>query len=135
MVDESGTPEAFFDGSPEGLAVYDAVAGAVRALGTVETRVSRSQIAFRGRRGFAYLWRPSRYVRSNVPAVLSIATPYELSSDRFKSVVHPSATTWMHHLEVAKVTEIDEEVVDWLTQAYRSATGGGHDPPRGAASA
>ena len=53
--------------------------------------MSRSQVAFRRRRGFAYLWRPAQYVRSDVPAVLSLALPRELVSDRFKEVVHPSA--------------------------------------------
>ena len=48
---------------------------AVRALGPVEVRVSRSQVAFRRRRGFAYVWRPGRYVRSAVPAVLSVVLP------------------------------------------------------------
>ena len=65
--------EDFFADHPDGRAVAAAVAAVVADLGTHEVRVSRSQVAFRRRRGFAYLWRPGQYVRSEVPAALSVA--------------------------------------------------------------
>lgn len=115
------TPEDFFEGAPDGLAVYTEVDRAVRALGEVEVRVSRSQVAFRRRRGFAYVWRPGRYVRSDVPAVLSLALPRELPSARWKEVAHPSPRVWMHHLELRAPDEVDDEVRGWLGQAYGAA--------------
>jgi hypothetical protein len=84
-------------------------------------RVTTSQIAFRRRRGFAYVWRPGQYVASEVPAVLSIALPREVSSDRFKSVAHPSPHVWMHHLELSDSSQIDDEVRSWLAEAYENA--------------
>lgn len=60
------------------------------------------------------MWRPAQYVRSDVPAVLSIATPQRLESPRFKEVVHPAPGTWMHHLEVREPAAIDAEVREWL---------------------
>ena len=117
----SSTPEQFFIDSPAGLAVFRAVAGAVAALGPAETRVGRSQIAFRRRRGFAFVWRPGLYVRSDVPAVLSFALPYEVRSARIKQVVHPAATVWMHHAELHDPDQIDDEVRDWLAAAYAGA--------------
>jgi hypothetical protein len=60
--------------------VFDALAAALEGLGDVVTRTSKSQIAFRVRRGFAFLWRPGQYVRSDAPAVLSLALPYKLAS-------------------------------------------------------
>lgn len=119
--DAERTVEEFFDGSPQGLALYAAVADAVASIGPAEVRVSKSQIAFRNRRGFAYVWRPGRYVRSHVPAVLSIALPRRLDSARFKSVVHPAPTTWMHHLELTDSDQVDVEVHGWLAEAYAEA--------------
>jgi Domain of unknown function (DUF5655) len=116
------SPEDFFAGSADGLAIFEAVRHAVAAIGEAEIRVTKSQIAFRRRRGFAYVWRPGQYVRSDVPAVLSIALPHEVTSDRFKEVVHPSATVWMHHLELTTAAEIDDEVRGWLAEAYQDAT-------------
>ncbi|MBO1031609.1 hypothetical protein IPV09_09710 [Tessaracoccus sp. SD287] len=115
------TPEQFFNGLPEGLRLYRAVEQAVGAIGEVSITVTKSQIAFGRRKRFAYLWRPGQYLRSDVPAVLSIALPYEVASPRFKQVSHPSPTVWMHHLELNLVDEIDEEVRGWLANAFDSA--------------
>ena len=119
--DDELTPESIFQDFPEGLVLYCAVADAVAAIGEAAVRVTKSQIAFRRRKGFAYVWRPGQYLKSDVPAVLSIALPREVASDRFKEVAHPSAKVWMHHLELTNTAQIDDEVRDWLTEAYQSA--------------
>lgn len=91
------------------------------ALGPMEIRVSKSQIAFRRRRGFAYLWRPGTYVKSVVPLVLSLALPYQAASARFKEIVHPSPRIWMHHLELLDSGGLDADVEHWMRQAYEAA--------------
>lgn len=53
--------------------------------------------------------------------MLSIALPYEIGSDRFKEVAHPSAKVWMHHLELRDGAEVDDEVRQWLAEAYACA--------------
>ena len=115
------TPESFFEGHPDGLAVFHAVADRVAALGGSEVRVTRSQIAFRRRRGFAWVWRPGQYLTSTVPAVLSIALPRRVESARVKQVVQPTPHAWMHHLELASPDEVDDEVAGWLREAWTAA--------------
>jgi len=115
------TPGELFDGFPKTLAICRAVEHAVDALGEASVRVTKSQVAFRRRKGFAYLWRPGQYVASDVPAVLSIALPDEIESERFKEVAHPDPHVWMHHLELQDVAQLDEQVRAWLAQAYASA--------------
>jgi hypothetical protein len=114
-------PEDLFAGSAAGLAIHDRVAEVLAGFGDVESRTSRSQVAFRHGRGFAYVWRPGQYVRSDVPAVLSIALPREVASERFKEVVHPSPHVWMHHLELDDVSQVDDEVRAWLGEAWAHA--------------
>lgn len=81
-----------------------------------------SQVAVRRRRSFAILWRPRQYLGDAASElVLSLALPHRLESPRFKEVVHPSRTTWMHHLEVASVDDLDAEVVGWLREAADAA--------------
>lgn len=121
MGDDAAVACGFFAGYPDGLAVCGAVQEAVGRIGDATTRVSKSQVAFRRRRGFAYLWRPGQYISSDVPAVLSIVLPFEVRSDRFKEVVHPSAKVWMHHLELHAPSDVDGQVQEWLTEAYLSA--------------
>src|SRR5690606_16703811 len=56
------TPQDFFAGRPLGLAAYERVLEAVAPDGPIDVRVSKSQVAFRRRQGFAYLWLPGLYL-------------------------------------------------------------------------
>ena len=94
----------------------------IDGLGQAEVRVSKSQIAFRARRGFAYVWRLGRDVDNDVSAVLSIPLPAEGKSKRFESVVHRSPKVWMHHLEIRDPDQVDDEVTRWLRDAYDAAS-------------
>jgi hypothetical protein len=114
-------PDDLFADFPDSLSIYQAVADAVAGIGDATVAVSKSQVAFKRRRGFAYVWRPGQYVRNDVPAVLSIALPHEVGSTRWKEVVHPSPRTWMHHLELRTSAEVDDEVRAWLRAAYAEA--------------
>ena len=116
---------AFFVGERRGLEIFEQIARVIDGLGESEIRVSRSQISFRHVRTFAVVWRPSMYVASDVPIVLSLAMPRRLTSSRFKQVVHPGPTTWMHHLELRDLSDIDEEVRGWLEDAWNAASGHG----------
>ena len=120
-VSEDSTPEEVFSGSPRGLELFHAVEAMLAEPTPPAVRATKSQVAFRERRGFAYLWWPGRYLDSDVPAVLSIALPGRIDSARFKEVVNPSPGVWMHHLELHTVDELDREVMDWLREAREAA--------------
>jgi hypothetical protein len=116
-------PKDFFAGHPDAYAVFEKVRSVLDGLGAVEVHTSKSQVAFRRRRGFAYLWLPGRYLaRPTAEVVLSIALGRHDPSTRFKEVVHPAPAQWMHHLEVHDVADIDDEVVGWLHEAADRAT-------------
>jgi hypothetical protein len=118
---EVSTPEEVFRDSPEGLQLYREVYRLLEAMVPVSVQTTKSQIAFRHRRAFAYVWNPVRYIRSNVPAVLSIGLPRRLHSDRFKEIVHPSPSVWLHHMELRSAADLDAEVAGWLREAYDHA--------------
>jgi hypothetical protein len=121
-MNEAGRPEEFFAGNATALAAYERVRGILREAGPLEVRTTKSQVAFRRRRGFAFLWMPRQYLRGSVAAaVLSIASDHRIASDRFKEVVQPATGRWMHHLEVRDPDEIDDEVATWLRDAARLA--------------
>ena len=119
--DAARSPEQLFDGHPDGLAICRRVQEVLSALGDVSVVVSKSQVSFRRRKAFAFVWRPGQYVSSGVPAVLSISLPREIGSDRFKEIAHPAPTVWMHHLELRDVSEVDDQVRGWLVNAYENA--------------
>ena len=127
-LDGPGTPPTtvaeFFADTPLGVQIHDAVCAALADHDPpVEVRVSKSQVAFRARRGFAWLWRPPMYLRNPAAdVVLSIALERKDPSPRFKEVVHPSPGFWQHHLELHDVSDIDGEVVAWLREARDAAS-------------
>jgi hypothetical protein len=100
------------------LAVLARVNAVLAGVPGVEVRTSRSQVAFRRRRGFAYLWLPGRYLaRPGADVVLSIVLDRRDRSARWKEVAHPAPTHWMHHLEARDAAAIDEQVARWLREA------------------
>lgn len=110
--------EEHFAHDPVAVAIYRALARPLLALDDVEVRVSKSQVAFRTHRGFATAWDPARYVRTTVPLVVSVQLPYELHSTRFKEVAHPRPTSWVHHVELRAPSDVDDELLGWLFEAY-----------------
>jgi Domain of unknown function (DUF5655) len=116
-------PEDFFAGNPDARAVFEKVRSALNELGPIDVRASKSQVAFRRRRGFAFLWIPGRYLsKPTAEVVLSIALGRPDRSPRFKEVVHPAPSQWMHHLELRDAGDIDDEVVGWLREAADRAS-------------
>jgi hypothetical protein len=115
------TPEEFFVGVPLGTTVVDRVREILAPL-DVEIRVTRSQIAFRAERGFAWLWRPSMYLgKRGVDVVLAIALDRRDASARWKQLVSPTPRMWMHHLEIRRIDDVDEDVAACLLEAARGA--------------
>lgn len=121
-VGEASAAEEFLAGHPLGLAALAWVRRELAAAGPFEERVGRSQVAFRRRRGFAWLWLPGQYLaHPQADVVLSLGLGREVSSTRFKEVVQPSRGQWMHHLELHAETDLDDEVAGWLREAHARA--------------
>ena len=114
--------EQFFSGRDEARLLFEAVSQAIDSIGEAERRVTKSQVAFRRRRAFAWVWMPGMYLRGKAaPLVLSVALPYIDTSPRWKQVVEPHPGRCMHHLELRDVSEIDDEVLHWLQIAWLNA--------------
>jgi hypothetical protein len=120
---EAATPDvdAFFAGRPASRALFDAVRACAEAIGPYHLRATKSQIAFRRRVGFASVWVPGAYVRSDVPLVLTVALRRRDASPRWKEVVEPRSGRFTHHLELRDVAEVDDAVRGWLTEAWGSS--------------
>lgn len=102
--------------------MFEKLCGIVDGFGDFDVRVSRSQVALRRKRGFAYVWLPGEYLAEpDAEAVLSIALGRHDDSLRFKSVVRPANRLWMHHLEIHDLEDIDGDVVAWLREAFDHA--------------
>jgi hypothetical protein len=116
------TLDEFFVGQDESRGIFDALRGAVDTLGPAQLAVTKSQIAFRRRRAFAWAWMPGMYLRGvHVPLVLTLSLRRQDSSPRWKQVVEPVPGRFTHHLELRSAADIDDEVRIWLQEAWAAA--------------
>jgi hypothetical protein len=108
----------YFSGYPQSFKIYKAIERAGHELGPMEVAVSQSQVSFRTRRAFAWMWIPAQYLTGDrPPLVLSIALRRRDKSKRWKEVVEPRNGWFMHHLELTTEAEADAEVAAWLKEA------------------
>ena len=116
------TLDEFFAGWDLPRHIFDALNQAIADLGPSELRVTKSQVAFRRRVGFAWAWVPGKYLRGDTaPLVLTLALRRRDGSPRWKEVVEPAKGRFTHHLELRSPDEIDAEVRAWLTEAWSGA--------------
>jgi len=117
------TLDEFFAGQPESRQIFEALSTAVGALGPVEVRVTKSQVAFRRRKAFAWAWMPGIYLRGkHVPLVLTLSLRLRDSSPRWKEIVEPGPGRFTHHLELYSTADIDDEILSRLEEAWAEAS-------------
>ena len=116
------TLDEFFAGFEASRPIFEALRAEIEALGPVEVRLSKSQVAFRRRRAFAWAWVPDRYLGGgHAPLVLTLSFRERDPSPRWKQVVEPAPGRFTHHLELYAAAEIDDEVRGWLREAWAAA--------------
>lgn len=114
------TLDEFFEGFESSRPIFDAVSQMVSSVGSSSVRVSKSQIAFSRRRAFAWAWVPARYLpQSTVPLVLSVALDRRDESALWKQIVEPAPGRFMHHLELTQASDLDAQVLTWVTEAWK----------------
>jgi hypothetical protein len=116
------SPGAFFAGHDDSGQIFEAVLSAVARAGPAELRVGKSQIAFRRRVAFAWVWMPEQYLkRPAAPLVLTVGLRRRDSSPRWKEIVEPAPGRFTHHLELYTPADVDGEVRGWLQEAWETA--------------
>ena len=87
----------------------------------VIVKVSKTQISFSNRHGFAYVWLPSRSKikeRPELYVVLTFGLNRQEKHPRIMESVEPYPTRWTHHVVIQNVDEVDDQIKEWLSEAY-----------------
>lgn len=110
-----------FDGRPAELALYEAAAEKILAsFGGVRVLVSKTQVSFKTRAGFAWVWLPVRKIKGRPEhyIILSFGLDYALQSPRLEAVSNPAKNRWTHHFILSAPHQLDQEALGWLAQAH-----------------
>jgi hypothetical protein len=117
------TLDEFFAGQDESRKIFEVLRSAVDTLGRVQLAVTKSQVAFRRDRAFACAWMPGTYLRGVcAPLVLTLSLRRQDSSPRWKEIVEPTPGRFTHHLELRSAADVDDEVINWLQEAWAAET-------------
>lgn len=112
----------FAEHNPRSRELFEVVREAVEEIGPADVRATKSQVAFRRRIGFAWVWMPAQYLRGErPPVVLTVDLHRRDPSPRWKEAVEVRPGRFTHHLELHSAEEIDGEVRAWLREAWEEA--------------
>ncbi len=120
-IDGSLDERMFFDGMPDMLPIYEALKGAlVSKYPDMGVKVSKTQIAFRNRYGFAMASLPWRRIagRPKEYLMISFGLAYQKQSPRIEASFEAYPRRWTHHVLVTDQAQIDDELMAWLAEAY-----------------
>jgi len=112
---------SFFSKMPEVIPLYESIEEKIlERFEDVSIEIKKTQITFKAKRGFVYVWLPIRKIK-NRPAyyvVLSFGLDKRIESSRIAESVETYMNRWMHHLIIGKPDELDDELMSWIQDAY-----------------
>lgn len=112
---------SFFSHIPEMIPLYERIEEKILdRFEDVSIEIKKTQITFKAKRGFVYVWLPIRKMK-NRPVyyvVLSFGLDKRIESSRIAESVETYKNRWMHHLVIEKPDELDDELMSWIQEAY-----------------
>ena len=112
---------AFFCQTPEAFPLYEAVREAIcSAFAGVSIKVQKTQISFSNKHIFAVVSLPRRPAKSRLqPCInLTFGLGYRLEHPRVTASTEPYPGRWTHHVILQSETDVDEQMKEWLSDAY-----------------
>lgn len=111
----------FFNDHMAALPLYERLEGLIlEQIPDVKIKVSKTQISFSNKRGFAFVsFNPCRKAkeRPEVWMTVTFGLSYRKDSPRIDVATEPYPNRWTHHVMVGSEEEIDDELMGWLREA------------------
>ena len=111
----------FFNDHMDSLPLYERLEGLIlEQIPDVKIKVSKTQISFSNKRGFAFVsFNPCRRAkeRPKVWTTISFGLSYRKESPRIDATAEPYPNRWTHHMMVGSEEEIDAELMGWIREA------------------
>ena len=111
----------FFNDHMDALPLYERLEGLIlEQIPDVKIKVSKTQISFSDKRGFAFVsFNPCRRAkeRPDVWMTVTFGLSYRKDSPRIDAATEPYPNRWTHHVMVGSEEEIDIELMGWIREA------------------
>ena len=111
----------FFNDHMDASPLYERLEGLIlEQIPDVKIKVSKTQISFSNKRGFAFVsFNPCRKVndRPDVWMTVTFGLSYRKDSPRIDVATEPYPNRWTHHVMVGSEEEIDAELMGWIREA------------------
>lgn len=121
----------FFAGRAPSKLIFDQVLSAANSLGSVEVRVTKSQIALARNKPFAWAWVPEMHLgRKAAPLVLTFSFTEPRSRPHWKEIYQAAPGRFTHHMELWSPEDVDEEVRVLLQEAWDTVASERRAPAR-----
>ena len=110
----------FFEGRPFALQIYETFEHQLLArLPDTKIDVQKSQITLRNPRVFGCVsWMRVRRPMPPVYMVVTFGLGRRLASPRIDTAVEPYPNRWTHHAVLTRPEEVDDELMEWMREAY-----------------
>lgn len=117
----------FFNEHPCALPLYEKLEALILTqIPNVKIKVSKTQISFSNRRGFAFVsFAPVRKGRGRPKTYITVTfgLNYHKTSSRIDAAIEPYPNRWTHHVLVSCPEEIDAELMGWIREAAAFSAG------------
>ena len=111
----------FFNDHMDALPLYERLEGLIlEQIPDVKIKVSKTQISFSNKRGFAFVsFNPCRKAKERPEAWITVTfgLSYRKDSPRIDVATEPYPNRWTHHIMVGSEEEIDIELMGWIREA------------------
>ena len=117
---DSQTISDFFSNNAKRIALYFAVKQMIDSIGPATAEVMKTQISFGTAAKFAWVWLPPKGSRKRPEhcVVLTFGVSRPIISEQIVQSVQPYPDRWTHHLIIIEETDLNENVLHWLREAY-----------------
>lgn len=115
----------FFEAQTGEFELYETLKNKiVEGFPEADIQVKKTQINFKNRHIFACVSSQRVLKKSMLPdqyIVLTLGLPYPLESPRVAVKTEPYPGRWTTHIVLGTATEIDDELIAWISDAYQFA--------------
>lgn len=113
---------AFFDNRPNELEMYTLLLNRLSKSGCkYSIRVQKTQISLSNQYMFACISFARVKKKAELPPhymVVTFGLNYPKNSGRIAVCTEAARNRWTHHVVIGSISEIDEELLGWLQEAY-----------------